>query len=780
MQKIFLKRTIRDLRRNLFRYLALFLLVILCMFMVVGIVGAAQSVIGTVNTHAEENHLEDGQFGVFRPLTAQEKRKLEDAGAVLEAHFYLDFQMDDGSTLRVMENRKKIDLLDLYDGSDAAAPDEAAVERIYADAHGIETGDTVTIAGKEFTVSGIVTTADYEYCLRNVSDMSADGKTFGTAFVTPEAYEGLLKSGMAEHSEEYRYSYILRDRLTDAELKEMLSSIKISADQAGNLTDLTTADANPRIKAANDDVVINQSVGLVAGVIVLVLITYVISVFIVHSIDSESSVIGALYALGVKRGQLMLHYTMLPTFLCLAGGVIGTAIGYSRLGISLFAGESFSYYSTPQPETVWNPPLLAYGIIVPPLTAWIVNTLIIRKRLNRTALSLLRREQDAEKKRGGEEKRGKEHKRGTGRSVRGGVRRRAGRRACRQDPGYIRTFQIRQLTREKRSSFAVLGGMFVSMLILMLGLTCYALCSNIRTDTAADIRYEAMYLFKYPSETVPEGGYEAYVETLNKEVMGYDMEVTVIGLTGENPFFPEISSRQKNQISISDSVAEKYGLSVGDDLVLNNRLDEMSYGFEVKEVVPYSAGLCVFMDIDSMRELWGQKEDYYNVVYADHELDVDREQLYSVSMREDAVTGAGVFMDVMREMMFTLISVAAVIFLVVLYQMMKVMIDRSARNIALMKIFGYRNKEIRKLYLDGSFVLIMAGTAVLLPASKFLIDAVYPYLVSNVAAGLDLSWQMWMYPAVFAGIAAGYFLIRTALMRRVKAMTPAEVLKERE
>ena len=85
-----------------------------------------------------------------------------------------------------------------------------------------------------------------------------------------------------------------------------------------------------------------------------------------------------------------------------------------------------------------------------------------------------------------------------------------------------------------------------------------------------------------------------------------------------------------------------------------------------------------------------------------------------------------------------------------------------------------------KLYRDGSFVLIMAGTAVLLPASKFLIDAVYPYLVSNVAAGLDLSWQMWMYPAVFAGIAAGYFLIRTALMRRVKAMTPAEVLKERE
>ena len=69
-----------------------------------------------------------------------------------------------------------------------ADPDEAAVERIYADAHGIETGDTVTIAGKEFTVSGIVTTADYEYCLRNMSDLYADGKKFGTDFVTQEEY----------------------------------------------------------------------------------------------------------------------------------------------------------------------------------------------------------------------------------------------------------------------------------------------------------------------------------------------------------------------------------------------------------------------------------------------------------------------------------------------------------------------------------------------------------------------------------------------------------------
>ena len=90
MQRILLKRTLRDLKTNLLRYLALFLLIALCMFIVIGIVGSAQSVIKTVNNHAEQNHLEDGQFGVFMPLSEQdiasimreEKAQTRDTGKV--------------------------------------------------------------------------------------------------------------------------------------------------------------------------------------------------------------------------------------------------------------------------------------------------------------------------------------------------------------------------------------------------------------------------------------------------------------------------------------------------------------------------------------------------------------------------------------------------------------------------------------------------------------------------------------------------------------------------
>ena len=132
MQKLLFKRTLRDLKSNFFRYMALFLLIILCMFIVVGTIGSAVSVIESVNKRAEANHLEDGQFGVFVPLDKKTLQELKHMRVTLEECFYLDFLMEDASTLRVMKNRESLNLVNLEEGAPAYFPGEIIVERIYA------------------------------------------------------------------------------------------------------------------------------------------------------------------------------------------------------------------------------------------------------------------------------------------------------------------------------------------------------------------------------------------------------------------------------------------------------------------------------------------------------------------------------------------------------------------------------------------------------------------------------------------------------------------------
>lgn len=1028
---------------NWLRYGALLLLVACSMLLIVGVVGSALCVVHTVDRHARQNLLEDGQFGTFVPLEPSDLSDLEAGGILIEPDFYLDYARPDGSVLRVMQNRSRINLPDIAAGRAAAAPDEVMLERIYSAAHGIVPGDILELAGRRLTVTGICTTPDYDHCLRMLSDMYADGRQFGTAFVTQATYDELAATGAALQAPAYRYSYRLTGTGTGRELKEKLTEIQVpvervqdvffrsmvrqesrdrsrmtegmdelaagsaelqtamralsdgtseladgvsdvragvaaltagsesltggsgsvlaalsaleagaedltvstaslktlqsaSADilngltdletglqalsdrispaafdavmqqtfrQAGqdpaalspdaglllgviqaylteaeagvgsardgaadlragyaeldraigawpaaveqlnggiaefrsalnalkseyagldsgirdytggvgqvaegldriqaaadtlsdgaqqlaesgsafqngvdtlnrktrealdvlfplqiqNLTDFVPASDNPRIKASRDDVLINVNVGMLAGVIILILITYVISIFVVHDIDQERPVIGALYALGVRPGQLLGHYTMVPVVVAFAGGLIGTLLGHAPFWTQFLIGESFTYYSTPVMEQIIVPELLIYGILMPPAIAFAVNGLSIRKRLRQSALSLLRREEP--------------------RLKHSGIRIRSGGFIS---GSFVRVFQLRQLLREKRSALAVLGGLFISLLVLILGLNCYVLCKSIQVNNILDTRYEYFYQYKYPTEQPPAGGTPAYVESLNREALGYDLPVVVIGLTDDNPYFPPIVSEHRNAVSISSSTASKFGLKPGDELILHNRVEDAAYGFTVQEIVPYSVGLCCFMDIGSMRSLFGQDSDYYNAVYADHELDIPSGRLYNTTLRRDIVASSNIFLNMLMPMVIMMTGSAVLILVVVLYQMIHVMVDRSAGSILMMKVFGYRSREIRRLFLDGNLITVAGGALLLIPAAKWLMDAIYPIFIANVACGIDLRWPPILYAVVYAGILLCYAGIRAAISVKLNRMTPADFLRSRE
>ena len=78
MQSLLSKRVWRELKTNFLRYLALFLLIVLGMYIIVALVGAAEMVIRNVENGQEINCLEDGQFSVFVPLNEEEIALIEE------------------------------------------------------------------------------------------------------------------------------------------------------------------------------------------------------------------------------------------------------------------------------------------------------------------------------------------------------------------------------------------------------------------------------------------------------------------------------------------------------------------------------------------------------------------------------------------------------------------------------------------------------------------------------------------------------------------------------
>jgi len=801
MQKILRKRVFRELKSNCFRYLALGFMIVLGMYLVVSLVGAADTVITQVDEKSEESRLEEGEFSVFVPLTKAQEKTLEDKGISLERMFYQDFKLADGSTIRSYSNRKNINLIVTDKGRAAQKRGEAVIEKRYSEEHGLKVGDSLIVGSNIFTITGIGTVPDYDAVYQNFSDTSVDSRQFGLFFVTEEAYQELKASKESIKSEEYVYSYRLNGKLTNVELKAILQAFEFIPDEvedtyfqeywketagkineiqkaiqelnagttqlnesadtlikdyknnnSSNLIQFIMSADNPRIKASSGDQIINKYAGLIAGIIVMILFTFVISVFVSQGIKKESSVIGALYALGAKKKDLMLHYLSLPVMVTLLAGIIGTLLGFSKYGVNLLMSDCYRYYSVPELPVIYPLYLILYGVVMPPFVAALINCLVINKKLSEPALKLIRNEQ----------KNSKTMEINLG------------------EIGFIGSFRIRQVLREARTGITVIFGLFISLLIVMLGLNTYTVCNRLKAESKADTRYEYMYTYKYPQEEIPSGGEAGYARSFSKEIYGYDLEVTLLGIDKANPYFDIQVEGGKNKVIISSAMAQKYHLKTGDKLIVTDKEADQDYAFTITGTAQYSVGLYVFMDINSMRELFGQEEDYYNVVFSDKALEIDSGRLYAVTSKEDVIKNAEVFIAMMLPMIQMLVGVSALILGVVMYLMMKVMIDHSAYSISLMKIFGYRSNEIRKLYLNGNFYTIAVGAAVCIPLAKKVMDGIYPILISNVACGVDLGYTWRLYAGLFTVILLLYFLINQMLMRRVKQMSPALLLKDRE
>lgn len=748
MQKVLRKRVLRDLKENLFRYIALAFLIIMGMYVIVSLIGAGYTIIDNGETHDEANKIEDGQFSVFVPLSDEEISRLEDAGAEVEGMFYEDYDVMDGKTIRVFANRENIDLVECDEGNLAEADDEIVVEKRFSQVNDISVGDIIQIAGNEFKVTGIGTSPDYNALFKEMSDTVVDSKMFGTVFVTEGAYDKLHATGESVKTETYLYAFRLKGKTTCDDVKDALEDIKVDA----NITSFVTSDDNPRTGGAADDQQINVQAGYFFGVLLMLLFTYVISVFVVHGIEKESSVIGALYALGVKRRDLIMHYLTLPVIVTTVAGIIGFLIGISNVGIPVQMADAYAYYSIPAMDVKIPPILIVYGIVMPPLTAIVVNYFVIRKKLSQTALSLIKNE----------------------------VKQPKGSNVDLGDMGFVGRFRVRQMLREMRTGLTVVIGMFIALICLMLSLNTATFCSKVKKQNVEDTHYEYMYTYKYPTENPPEGGEAAYAKTLKKEVYGYNWDVTVLGLSKNTKYFDVDLKDGKNRVAISSSFAEKYCYSVGDEIVLHDEENDIDYGFTVDSVTQYTPAFYVFMTIDDARELFGAGSDEYNVVFSDKDLEVDPARLYATTTKADIESAAGIFADQMRSMVVMIVIISTLIFVVVMYLMMKVMIDRSAFSISLIKVFGFRTKEIRKLYLDGNFFIIAIGAAICLPLAKLIMSAVYPSLVSNVNCGVKLTFAPWLWAALYGGILVLYFIINRVLVGRLNKIVPAEVLKNRE
>ena len=545
----------------------------------------------------------------------------------------------------------------------------------------------------------------------------------------------------------------LNTRVADLEQQSQELTNRVFDTKVNKVSVITTQANNPRVGTLAKNQSLFRIIGIVLSVLLLLLISYVISVFVSHTIEEERSIIGAMYALGISRGQVLANYVLLPVALALVGGIVGTLIGLSPVGVSLQIDQVESAYSVVHVTALPPAWVLVGGLLLPPLIAALVNVAVIFRKLNLPVLDLLNRRE-------------------------GNVR--TFDLSALDGLSFNRKFQVRRVMHERGIVLTMFLGTFAATLLIMLGIDCYSVCTNLIDDAQSETKWEYLYTYVYPEDAVPEGGTAVYLKNLDMSGnAGESHSIMLMGTNSQNPYFDVTPSVGKNKCTISNAVAKKFGLSVGDKIVMTDGVTNIDYAFTVDQVITYESGLYAFMDIGSMRELFNKDTSYYNTVLSAEPLNINAQALYSTTTYDDVQRAAQQFYDSIRPRMILLMVLPVVLFAVIMYLMLMVMIDRAALGISLLKIFGYEDPLVRKLYLRANTLLVIIFALIEIPVCKLIMDAVYAQVMVSSAVAGRFDTHPLAYVLAFVVILLIYTLVNKLLLRRVNKITPSDVLRNR-
>lgn len=747
------KRLPREFGQEFAKYLVIFLFMTATIGFVSGFLVAGNSMIQSYDESFEKYNVEDGHFVLEEEAEKTMLESLEEQEEVrIFPDFYLEEEADhdeDGetdSTIRIFKIRTEVNLICLMDGELPKEKTEIALDRMYADNNHIHTGDKIAVGGRELTVSGLVALSDYSALFSDTGDLMFDAVKFSVAVMTEE---GFAEFGIANihYSYAWKYDDVPKDEMEE---KEVSDDFMKALAKSAVLEKYVPRYINQAILFAGDDMGGDRSMMIVLLYILIVILAFVFSVTINHTIGKEASVIGTLRASGYTRGEMICHYLAIPMLVTLLAAVVGNVLGYTifkDVSVSMYYGS----YSLPAYETIWNSEAFVLTTVVPMIIMLLTNLLFLVQRLKLSPLRFLRQDLSRNKRK----------------------------KAVRL-PGFkfFQRFRLRIIIQNRSSYLTLFIGIVFANILFLFGMMMTPLLSHYQDEVVNNMLAEYQYVLKIPVEAEEAEKYcVTTLKTVNSDREGE--EISVYGVQKDSKYVKwELPS---DGICISDSYAEKYQLEKGDTLVLRENYGKKLYGFQIEKVVDYPASLAVFLPEEEFWENFGKEEGYFNGYFSDEKLEDLKEEYIASCITEDDLTKVSRQLDVSMGEMFQLINVFAVaLSALLIYLLTKLILEKNSNSISMVKILGYENGEIARLYLFATTWVVIFSLIAGMVISTFVIDAIYRAMMIDYSGWLTLYIAPYVYVEMFLMTMAAYLVVAMLQFRKIKKIPMEEALKNVE
>ena len=745
------KRFPRDLRDEIGKYLVIFLFLLGMIGATSGFLVASGSMSAAYDESFEKYNIEDGNFELAAEAEPELLEELEQEGKVkIYPNWYIEEETKEvESTLRIFKDRTEVDLICLMKGKMPEKENEIAIDRMYADNNDLAVGDRLTVGGKELEITGFVALSDYSALFSNAQDMMFDAMKFGVAVMTDEGMDDFGTDKL-----HYSYSWLYEKApADDTEAKEMGEDfMKIFSGKA-IVANFLPQYRNQAIRFTGDDIKGDNAAMTVFLYLVMVIISFIFAITTSNTVMKESMVIGTLRASGYSRGELLRHYMTMPMLVTLVAAIAGNILGYTWMK-GFFADMYYGSYSLPTYVTLWNGDAFVKTTIIPMIILFLITLAVLWEKLSLSPLRFMRRDLSRRKKK-------KAFRLNTKIKI-------------------MTRFRLRIIFQNLPNYITIVIGIFFANAILLFGSMFGPLLDNFENDITGSMICERQYVLKMPVETENSQA-EKYCAGSLKTLEGslQSEEITVYGVEEDSRYLE--LEKQDEGIAVSNAYAEKHKLHVGDNITLKQTYGEREYSFEVSEIVYYPAAHAIFMPRAEYNEIFDKDEEYFNGYFSNETLeDIDDRMIATVITKDDLTKTSRQLRISMGNMMVIFQVFGVVMFMMIIYLLAKIIIEKNAQSISMTKILGYNNSEINGLYVTVTSIVVLISIGVTIPLANYLMKTLCVVIFREYSGYLayHASYSVFV-EMLILGVAA-YAVVAWILMRKVKKVPLAEALKNSE
>ena len=198
---------------------------------------------------------------------------------------------------------------------------------------------------------------------------------------------------------------------------------------------------------------------------------------------------------------------------------------------------------------------------------------------------------------------------------------------------------------------------------------------------------------------------------------------------------------ENNGVYICDRVAEKFELKVGDEFEFTPYGEEKSYTVKVVGIIHTITEVAV-MTLEYAKSIGFVY--HINTLYTDYQNITTSNLIPSVQTKDSIIKSFDTFMSLMKLSVTCLIIAAFILGGIVLYNLGVMSFMERYREMATLKVVGFKDKKIGRLLISQNLWLTIIGLIIGLPVGDFTLRFLIKELASEYEMVPVVSWVTYL------------------------------------